>query len=479
MSLRIGMLALALAVMLAAPVTASAGGGGLTLRGTLADGATYLIQVPVAWNGGLVLYSHGYVPPGWPNPAQDVGDALTGAWLLGHGYALAGSSYASTGWAVQQAIPDQIATLDTFDFLVGVPTRTIAWGRSLGGLISAGLLQTHPDRFTAALPMCGVVAGGVGWMNELLDLEFAIQQLLGRGTGLQVVDISNPGGNLALAKQILLGAHATPQGRARIALAGALGDLPGWFNPASPEPAATDFTAQETNQLAWMTQGSVAWFGFELRAELEARAGGNPSWNTDVNYRKQLGISADKAEVQALYSAAGLSLDADLAILAAAPRIIADPSAVAYLSQNIILNGDLSGKPVLTLHTTGDGLVVSMHEQAYRSVIKDAEDSQLLRQAFVHRAGHCTFTPAETIAAFGALINRIDTGKWTGSTISGTLNAAAAALGPTFNVGGADGIPAFLDVMPSPFSRPFDSGSLAEHERAGDSAAIVYQFLPI
>ena len=36
-----------------------------TVNGTLADGATYLLECPAgAWNGTLYLYSHGYVAPG-------------------------------------------------------------------------------------------------------------------------------------------------------------------------------------------------------------------------------------------------------------------------------------------------------------------------------------------------------------------------------------------------------------------------------
>jgi pimeloyl-ACP methyl ester carboxylesterase len=439
----------AIALVGIGPSAATADAPVTTLDGSLSDGATYLIQVPAAWNGTLVLYSHGYVTPGSPNPAQDVGDPLTGQWLLSHGYALAGSSYASTGWAIREAIPDQIATLDTFADLVGTPTRTIAWGHSLGGMITAGLLQDDPGRFTAALPMCGVLAGGVGTWNQGLDAAFAIQQLLGSGTGLQVVNITNPGSNLVLAEQLLFAAQMTPQGRARIALASALGDTPGWFSSASPEPAATDFATQEANQFAWSTQVDGP-FVFALRAELEHRAGGNPSWNTGVNYTKQLENSIDFAEVKALYAEAGLSLDADLATLNSAPRISADPNAVAYLTQNIVYNGQLDGRPVLTLHTTGDGLVVNQDEQAYRSVVQDAKDSQLLRQAFVHRAGHCTFTPAETISAFQALVNRIDTGKW--KIDPNTLNAAAAALGPTYNVAS----PSFIPFEPTRFLRPYD-----------------------
>ena len=146
-------------------------GGAQTLTGTLPDGATYLIEVPANWNGTLFLYSHGYVVPGSPNPATDVGDPLTGAAMLAQGFALAGSSYASTGWAIQQALPDQISTLNIFDRQVGQPKRTIAWGHSLGGIITAGLIQKYPGRFAAALPMCGVLSGGVATWNTALDSE--------------------------------------------------------------------------------------------------------------------------------------------------------------------------------------------------------------------------------------------------------------------------------------------------------------------
>jgi pimeloyl-ACP methyl ester carboxylesterase len=447
-----GALTMAIAVIGVGPVHALASGPE-TLTGTFGDGATYLIQVPATWNGTLVLYSHGYVVPGSANPAEDVGDPLTGAWLLSNGYALAGSSYATTGWAVQQAIPDQLATVNTFDHLVGNPTRTIAWGHSLGGMITAGLIQAAPQRFTAALPMCGVLAGGVATWNVALDSAFAFQQLVGPTSGLQVVNITNPA-NLAIAEGLLEAAQATPQGQARIALASALGDLPGWFDPSSPEPAPTDYTAQEANQFLWETEVDGP-FAYAFRAELEARAGGNPSWTTGVNFAKQLSQSVDYAEVQALYRAAGLSLSADLATLNAAPKITADPGAVAYLKHNVTYTGDIS-MPVLTLHTTGDGLVVNEAENAYKSAVDAAGDGQLLRQDFVSRAGHCSFTPAETIAAFQALIHRVDTGHWGSDITPSALNAAATALGPGYNTltGTSTTPPAYVEYTPAHFLRP-------------------------
>jgi len=428
------------------------------ITGTLPDGATYVIDVPPIWNGTLLLYSHGYVVPGTPNPAQDVGDPLTGGYMLAAGYALAGSSYATTGWAVQQAIPDQIATLDAFQSAVGTPTQTIAWGHSLGGMITAGLVQEFPDRFNAALPMCGVLSGGVGTWNGSLDVAFIFNTLVAGGS-LQVVDITNPDLNLASAEGILSAAQTTAQGQARVALAAALGDLPGWFDPTSPEPAHTDYAAQLANQFLWLSEVDFP-FIFALRAELEARAGGNPSWNTGVNYEAKLKHSVDYAEVRALYAAAGLSLEADLAMLKKAKRITADPGALAYLSDNIIYNGQLPF-PVLTLHTTGDGLVPVENESAFRTVVDEAHDSAMLRQTFVHRAGHCAFTPAETITALQTLDLRLTTGGWKDLTVP-DLNNDADLLGSGYNVyiNGSSLVPtppAFLKFEPLPFLRIYDA----------------------
>ena len=236
----------------AAASSSSCGGSGAvsTVSGKLSDGATYLLQCPAGpWNGTLYLYSHGYVTPGSGNPAQDVGDRVTGAWMLGHGYALAGSSYASTGWAIAQALPDQINTLNAFGRLYGQPKTTVAWGHSLGGIITAGLIQDYPKRFDAALPMCGVLSGGVATWNTALDAEFAFQKLI--DPAVQIVNITNPAANLQAAEAAAAQAQQTPQGRARLALVSALGDTPGWFDPASPEPAATDYAAQEQNQFEW------------------------------------------------------------------------------------------------------------------------------------------------------------------------------------------------------------------------------------
>jgi pimeloyl-ACP methyl ester carboxylesterase len=455
--LPVALLAATLVPSATASANAAPAGKAQEYTGTFKDGATYLIQVPAHWNGTLFLYSHGYVVPGTSNPAQDVGDPATGHWMLTHGYALAGSSYAITGWAVQYALTDQIATLNKFDTLVGTPTRTIAWGHSLGGMITAGLIQDHPTRFNAALPMCGVLSGGVATWNTALDAEFAFQQLI--DPSVQVVNITNPGANLINAGTALEAAQKTAQGRARIALGAALSNTPGWFTPLSPEPRATAYAAQEKNQYEWDAQVDFP-FVFDLRAQLEQVAGGNPSWTTGVNFTQQLINSSNLKEVVALYQKAGLNLEADLATLQNATPVSADPTAVSYLKKYIDYNGKIS-IPVLTMHTVGDGLVVNSNEQAYSALVASKGNSSLLRQVFVNRAGHCAFTPAETIQAVRTLVNRLDTGSWSPNALSpATMNARAAALGPDYNIypsgsGYAATPPAFLSYQPSNYLRPF------------------------
>jgi len=137
--------------------------------------AQYRIEVPAAWNGTLFLYSHGYVAPGRINLAADSPTKDISTWLLDNGYAIAGSSYSSTGWALEDAFRDQIALLDLFDQRFSKPKRVIAWGGSLGGIVTAGLVQLYPDRFAGAIPICGVLAGGVATWNTGLDAAYAFK----------------------------------------------------------------------------------------------------------------------------------------------------------------------------------------------------------------------------------------------------------------------------------------------------------------
>jgi hypothetical protein len=121
-----------------------------------------------------------------------------------------------------------------------------------------------------------------------------------------------------------------------------------------------------------------------------------------VNYGQQLERSADYNEVKVLYQQAGLSLQSDLAPLAAAPRIQVDPGALQYLSTYIIFNSDVK-IPVLALHI-------------------------------------------EMLTAFQRLLHRLQRGKWGDATNPDLLNQQAAASSPTLNAVA----PAFLTFEPTP-----------------------------
>jgi pimeloyl-ACP methyl ester carboxylesterase len=428
------------------------------LTGTM-GAALYDIEVPAGWNGTLFVYSHGYVAPGSQNSVQAAPDDFAREWLLGHHFAAAASSYSSTGWALEDAFKDQIALLDYFDAHVGKPKRVIAWGVSLGGIITAGLVQLHPDRFAAAMPLCGVLSGGVATWNSELDSAYAFKTLLAPSSALQLTHITDPDANRRLAAQLFNAAAATPQGRARLALAGALIDLPGWFDPRQAEPAATDYAAQAAAQEQWESKVDFA-FAFAYRQELEKRAGGSPSWNVGVDYSALLAASLDRDEVRSLYARAGLDLARDLRTLNAGADIRPDAGAAAYLARNISFDGDLP-VPVLSVHTTGDGLVIPPNESSYASAVANAGSLGMLRQLFVHRAGHCAFSPGEIIAALEVLLKRLDTGSWDDAALQPeALNASASAQGAAANnVFGLALQPSYVSYKPAPYPRPFYAGS--------------------
>jgi pimeloyl-ACP methyl ester carboxylesterase len=442
------MAALLLAATAALPTTAATAADTSHIEGQLPSGATYLMDVPAAWNGTVLLFSHGYTP-GPANPARNAPDDAAKALLLAKGYALIGSSYATTGWAVTDAVPDQLATLSVFNDRFGAASRTIAWGQSYGGLVTTAIAERHAARIDGSLSICGLVHGGVANWNNTLDPVFALKTLLAPDKDIPLAGFPDQASAATAAKTLtetVDSAQSTAEGRARIALAAAVHNIPGWNSPAQPRPAATDWEAQQANQYP-AVKGLLSTAAFTWRQEAESRAGGNMSWNTGVDYAKLLGQSSVRKEVTELYKKAGLSLRKDLATLNHAPRVSADPSAVAWMSGTSSFTGKLT-KPQFDIHTTGDALVPVQTESALRRAVTAAGSSRLLRQAYVDNAGHCTFSAAEELAAVHTLEDRINTGKWRG-TDPESLNSRAAAADPT--------TPArYVSYRPTPYLRPYD-----------------------
>ena len=387
------------------------------LTGSSADGARYVLEKPAGWNGVLLLYAHGYAAR---DSGGDPAAAPPGAEqaLLSRGYGLAASSYAAPGWVLDRAPDDQLDAAAAFAKAFGKPRLTIAWGSSMGGLVTAALAERTPGRIDGALPMCGSVAGAIGMMNMALDGAFAFKTLLAPDDdGLKLTGISDDMANGREAKALLQTAQATPKGRARIALAAALGGIPRWTDPADPEPAPRDAGAAETEAAKALVAGV-----FLPRADQEARAGGVFSWNNGVDYSVLLNRSSRRAEIETLYRKAGLDLTSDLVALAEAPRVRAKAEAVAWMKANFTPTGRIA-VPVLTLHTIGDGLTSPALESGYQDTVVAAGRARDLKQLFIARAGHCSFTGAEQVVAVQALRSRLETGRWP------NLDAASLAAG--------------------------------------------------
>jgi hypothetical protein len=436
-----------------------------TFCGTTADGAQWIADVPTNWNGTLLLYSHGFGPP----VAADAPDPNTQQALLARGYAMAGSSYDPNGswWALDSALNDQFQTLTAVEQLLPhKPAHVLAVGTSMGGLISSLEDEHSNGRLQAALTTCGIVAGAVQLNNYQLDGEYAMSQLLVPQQHLKLVNFTNPVTDALFNTAYPLdaaaqSAQATPQGRARLALAMSLMNVATW-PVGQPMPAQHDYAAQEAGQYAIefgnkaggnspiQTTMDFVEFG---RYYIEQADGGNAAWDKDVNFAGLLAESPYAPEVINLYHRAGLNLWADLENLTRHANTTADPAAVRSLTQTSVPTGRLQ-VPELDMHTISDQLVPVQQENYYRHTVAFARRSQLLRQAFVQRQLHCNFTPSELVAGVQAVLKRVQTKRWDHLADPAALNAAANATGL-----GAFGAPAFIPYEPARLSGdngPFD-----------------------
>lgn len=395
------------------------------IDGRHAQGSRWAIDMPANWNGTLLLWSRGYGSGPQEQPPETAPRGLRDG-LLAQGYALAASNYTGPEWALQEAPRDQLEVLDAFEQRFGKARRTLAWGNSMGGLVSIALAERHAARIDGALPMCGSVSGSVGMLNTALDGAFAFKTLVAPDSDIRVVDIDDDRRNTARVETALAQASQSPQGRARVVLAAVLAHLPSWTDPASPEPANGDHDA-----VAEQLQRSFLRGVFLPRTDQERRAGGVTSWNTGIDYAAQLQRSGRLALVEHHYRKAGLDLQADLARLAAAPRIAASPSAVAYMRANYVPSGR-PGVPVLTMQTTGDGLTVPATHGSYARAVRDAGYGAKLGQLWLRGAGHCTFSAAETLAALRTLEQRVDGGRWSLEPSAVSRRGSDAAGGTRF-----------------------------------------------
>jgi pimeloyl-ACP methyl ester carboxylesterase len=423
--------------------------GVATTKGTLPDGTAYRIDLPPHWNGTVLI--------GLDYAGRDLmaeSDAsLANRKLLEQGYAMAGTTRTVTGWAIHLAAANAVRTLDLFTAKYGKPKYAIQFGSSQGGHAAAVGIQAYPERWNGAVILCGGLSGTVGQWQGKFDAMFVARTLLAPGQDLPITGLSQDWRSSAQPAwhRVLDAAQQTPQGRARIAFAARIGQLPDWSDSSKSQPAAGDIAARQQGLFHSLAhERNLADQALSSRSQIETLSGGNITGNAGVDYAQLLREVDGDGLVAGLYREAGLDLQADLAALARAPRTVADPKALAYVASGV-LDGRLQ-MPVLTLNGTGDPISVVASQQSYQAAVDAAGRTPLLRQVYTASAGHCSFAPAETIAAVQTLSQRLDSGSWP-DTSAAAMNRRANAAAP--------GAARFIDYTPPRFLRPYGPADLA------------------
>lgn len=377
--------------------------------GRLPSGATWCIDIPDQPRDVALLFSPGYGSgPSRPGTAPD--DQVK-ARLLDAGHPLAGLTYASVGWAVEDALRDQPLLAGIVRDRLPEAAHILAWGHSMGGLVAAGLAERAGHVVDGALVLCGSVAGPLAMLDQALDAAFTIRCLVPGAETLPLVGDCDEQERLQAASAVLARAAATADGRARLALAASFAQLPIWSVPGSDRPREDDIEGRAAQQRA-----ILPWAVFSPRADIEARAAGNPSGNVGVDYGALFGASEHRELVEAMYARSSLDLGNDLSRLGSAERIGADERAVDYLRRNLTPTGRID-VPVLTVHCSGDAAPTVSQARAYAEFVAGAGRADLLRQAFADRPGHSPSTE-ETVAAVGLLADRIGSGRWPDDTLA-------------------------------------------------------------
>jgi pimeloyl-ACP methyl ester carboxylesterase len=372
------------------------------------NGAGYRIEVPVNWNGKLVLWAHGYRGTGLE---LTVDDHPLRPFLIANGYAWAASSYSKNAYDPAQGAKDTHALTQLFNGLVGKPGRTYITGASMGGHVTGVVAEQWPKSYDGAMPICGVM-GDYELFDFFLDFNVAAQTLSGQNKlypyGADYLTATVP------ATKAALSLHPT----------------------LAPFPFALNANGQNFKSLVQLRSGGVrplfeqGWlfwnavagdflFGLGVGDGTLPRAPGVAVQNSDVVYQ---------FDTNPAMSAAENSFNSSV------QRVTADPQG---RRNNGIANvppttGDLR-IPTLTLHTLGDLFVPFHMQQEYARRVAAKGNAHNLVQRATRDYGHCTFTPTELVTTFVDLVKWVEGGiKPAGDNVLDTTEVAKPDFGCKF-----------------------------------------------
>jgi pimeloyl-ACP methyl ester carboxylesterase len=343
--------------------------------GTQTSGARYILCTPsTIWNGGLVLYAHGYVPDGAGEDAWKAQLALPGGPSLpdlvtSYGFAFAASSFSKDGLAVLQGVDDTMDLIDVFKAKTDLePQRVFVTGVSEGGLIAAKALEQYPSKLNGGLAACGPIGDFPKQINYFGDVrvlfDYFFPKVLGDAWTQSNITIppSLMGDWDTYASKVAIALAANPLKTAQLI---STGNIPIGLNPANAGEAIL----------------SALWYNVFATNDAMDTLGGNPFDNRSRWY-------------------SGSLLDFWLNLRVA--RFTADPAALSAMSA-YQTTGNLL-RPLITLHTTWDPVVPAWQESTYAKKVAAAGKSHLLVRYPVPRFGHCAFNEGEVLIAFLTMV---------------------------------------------------------------------------
>ncbi|MDE1156005.1 MAG: alpha/beta hydrolase [Acidobacteriaceae bacterium] len=333
---------------------------GLVETGVL-DGAAYRIDIPGGWNGGLVMYYHGY--------AQTVGtfhiqEKIAGhpAPLLERHYAIAQSSYSLPGWALPQAYPETESLRKYFVHKYGPPKETYVVGSSMGGALVMVTLELNPRPYLGGLDLCGAVGPTIESFERRFSLRAAFDYYFPNVAPPILQVPPDYLANEAEREKIAAALRRNPAG------AEAMRNLMGLHSDAG---VASD----------------IAYFTYVI-GDMTRRAGGNPFDNRNLLY-----TGSNPADSKS-----------DFALNDGVRRYAAQPKARQYLVRHYTPSGRLQ-KPMLAVHTLYDPIVQPGSLAQYDHLVQAAGFGENLVQQYVKHEGHCAISPDEILHAFDELVD--------------------------------------------------------------------------
>lgn len=370
------------------------------LSGKDSAGAYYLIAIPPAWNGQLVLHAHGGPALGPPQLERSVEDLQRWAVMVKAGYAWAGSSFRQGGVAVRAAAEDTERLRQIFVQHVGVPKRTVLHGQSWGASVAAKGAEMF-NRYDAVLLTSGVLAGGSRSYDFRLDLRVVYQYLCN----------NHPKPDEA---QYPLWMGLPQDGKlTRNELAARVQDCLGLGKPAaqrSPEQARKLKTIVDVIRIPESSVlAHLNWATWHFQDIAQHRTGGgNPFTNANVRYTG----SSD-----------------DAALNAGVLRYRADPQAAARFSADTDPNGRIQ-VPVLTVHGINDATAFVELDSAFRETMTRAGNADKLVQTFTNDREHSYLSDPVYPTLVAALLQWVERGdKPTPAGIAERCKALEAQFG--------------------------------------------------